>query len=206
MKSPKALVIVTEGVGAGMLGAYGSATSTTPALNRLAARSLVLDQCLIDTHELPRQLQSLWTACHASQTNRTDWNIWKHWSTHGLSCQLLTDSSVVAELAQQAGCDKVTLIDVQEEHEAADYGEDCGLVQVFAEAMDLLASEDAPDVLWIHSRALRLAWDAPVELRAAMTDPEDPPPPVDVRLPEMQLDEDSDRTWLWAGDKSRPPS
>lgn len=188
----KAVVIVVEGVGAMMLGPYGSSTSTTPALNRMAASGLLLDQCFLDSFDLATQLRSLWTGTHASSTTRTGWNIWRAWQEAGVPAQLITDSLEVAELAQRYDVPQVTLVQVHSATESAESAEDCNLTQVFAAATELLASNEPVGVVWIHAQGLRHVWDAPQELREGMTDPEDPPPPSEIHLPEIELDEDSD--------------
>lgn len=188
----KAVVIVVEGLGAMMLGPYGSSTSTTPALNRMAASGLLLDQCFLDSFDLATQLRSLWTATHASSTTRSAWNIWRAWQEAGVPAQLITDSPEVAELAQRYDIPQVTLVQVTAATEAAESAEECNLTQVFAAATELLASAEPVGVVWIHAQGLKHVWDAPLELREAMMDPEDPTPPSEVHLPEMELDEDSD--------------
>ncbi len=187
----KAVVIVVEGVGAMMLGPYGSSTSTTPALNRLAASGLLLDQCFVDSFSLPDQMRSLWTGQHANGF-ATTWSVWKAWQDSGIPAQLITDSPEIAALAQQYEVPQVTLVNVTSATEAAESAEQCNLMQVFAAAMEILAAEETTGVVWIHSQGLRHAWDAPVELREAMIDPEDPSPPTEVHCPEIELDEDSD--------------
>ncbi len=188
----KAVVIVVEGLGAMLLGPYGSSTSTTPAINRLAASGLLLDQCFLDSFDLARQIRSLWTATHAHTRIPSDWNVWRAWQAAGVPAQLITDSPEVATLAQQYEVPQVTLVSVTAADEAADSAEECNLTQVFAAAMDILAADETVGVVWIHAQGLRHAWDAPLDLREAMIDPEDPSPPADVLVPEIELDEDSD--------------
>ena len=188
----KAVAIVVEGVGAMMLGPYGSSTSTTPAINRMAAQGLVLDQCFLDSFNLATQLRSLWTGQHAGCRAASTWNVWRAWQEAGVPAQLITDSPEVAALAEQYDVPQVTLVRVRSSEEATDSVEECNLTQVFAAAMDILAGDEPLGVVWIHSQGLRHVWDAPLELREAMIDPEDPMPPSEIHLPEIDLDEDSD--------------
>ncbi|MCC6509434.1 MAG: hypothetical protein IT423_10020 [Pirellulaceae bacterium] len=192
----KAVVIVVEGVGAAMLGPYGSATSTTPALNRLASTSLVLDQCFVDAFDLSPQLRSLWTAMRAPHTQASTWSLWQELADHAIPGQLVTDSPEAAQVAQDCGCSQITLVEVGVADATADApaeaAEDCSLMQVFAAAMEILAGESQLGVVWIHARGLRHAWDAPLDLRAAMADPEDPLPPDEIVVPHLELDVDSD--------------
>lgn len=192
----KALVIIVEGLGAAMVGAYGSATTTTPAIDRLASQSLVLDQCFLDSFDLPLQLRSYWTAMHANCLVPTSWCLWQALTDRGVDSQLITDSPEAASVAQQYDCPQVTLVEVPHTEEPATHAEDCSLMHVFAAAMEVLADPDTSGLIWIHARGLRHVWDAPIELREAMTDPEDPAPPTGVELPELQIDRDTDPDWV----------
>src|SRR5690606_9477229 len=107
-----AVVLVIEGLGTGLIGTYGSSTASTPALDRMAAHGLVLDQCFVDSQSLSRQMRSLWTGSHALQTAPLPWNLWHsyaaRWDNSADSAasqvssgRLLTDSREVAELAGQ---------------------------------------------------------------------------------------------------------
>lgn len=188
----KALVIIVEGLGTAMVGAYGSATATTPAIDRLAARSLVLDQCFLDSFDLESQLRSLWTATHAGCSHRPTWSLWQTLSERNVRGHLITDSAEAARLAEKFGCPQVTLVDVPAASEPAATADQCSLMHVFAAAMEELALPETSGLVWIHARGLRHAWDAPLELRQAMTDPEDPPPPDQATFPDIVVDEDTD--------------
>jgi len=59
--TPGILVLVVDGLGAGYLGPYGNTWIETPAVDRLAANSLLIEHAIIDTPELSRQYGSLWT-------------------------------------------------------------------------------------------------------------------------------------------------
>ena len=175
-----------------MLGAYGSATSTTPAIDRLAAQSLVLDQCFVDSFDLKLQLRSLWTGMHANCVSPSSWNIWRALEERNQHCQLITDSPEVAELASSYGCPQVTLVEVPHVTEPAETAVDCSLTHVFAAAIQHLADPQTNGLIWIHARGLRHPWDAPLDLRTAMTDPEDPLPPSTTVLPDVTVDDDTD--------------
>lgn len=188
----KALVIIVEGLGTAMVGAYGSATATTPAIDRLAARSLVLDQCFLDSFELETQLRSLWTATHAGCAHGPAWSLWRALAERNVHARLITDSAEAARVAEKHGCPQVTLVQVPAASEPAASAEECSLMHVFAAAMEELALPETNGLVWIHARGLRHAWDAPLELRQAMTDPEDPPPPDAATFPDISVDADTD--------------
>jgi hypothetical protein len=188
----KALVIIVEGLGTAMVGAYGSPTATTPAIDRLAAGSLVLDQCFLDSFALKSQLSSLWTAAHAACTHVPTWSIWRALAEQNVPGRLITDSAEAAEVAQEFGCPQVTLVDVQAASEPAATADQCSLMHVFAAAMEELALPETTGLVWIHARGLRHVWDAPLELRQAMTDPDDPAPPDSATFPELVVDDQTD--------------
>lgn len=196
-------MLVIEGLGTGLVGAYGSSTASTPTLDRMAAQGLVLDQCFVDSQAISRQLRSLWTGSHALQTDSLPWNLWHSYaarwkdsadSSNGSdsSARLLTDSRQVAELAGQLGCPQVTLIeaDQQPQQPASDTAH-CAVVELLATAASELAS-GPPGLVWIHSRGLQQAWDAPLDMRAQFADPDDPEPPHEVDAPQIDVDASTD--------------
>lgn len=191
-KEMKAVVIVVEGLGAAMVGAYGSATTSTPAIDRLAARSLVLDQCFIDSFDLERQLRSMWTSIHGNCQRVPQWNLWNDLSTRDIPSQLITDSAVAAHQAQHFGCPQITLVDVSPSDNPVAEAEECALMHVFAAAMETLSDPQTEGLVWIHARGLSHSWDAPIELRMAMTDPDDPPPPDEACFPKILVDDGTD--------------
>ena len=186
------IVVVVEGVSTGLVGAYGSNTAVTPALDRLAAHGLVLDQCFVDSLHLRKQLQSLWSGRHAAQEQTSQWSMWHQLVASGFDACLITDCEVTAKVAEQLGCPRVTLIEVDTPDEPAEDWTECALMQVFVSAVDELAETESNRVVWIHSRGLRLPWDAPIELRERFTDPEDPVPPSEACIPEIVITNETD--------------
>ncbi|QDV22613.1 hypothetical protein [Aureliella helgolandensis] len=190
-----ALAIVVEGVGTGLIGAYGSNTAATPAIDQLAAQGLVLDQCFLDSRQLSTQLRSLWTGLHARQEATSEWSLWRAFEENQRPAALYTDCPVAADIAQQLGCKQVTLISLEPVTEPVEDPAECSLMTVFAAAAEALA-EGVDGLVWIHSRGLRLAWDAPLELREKFLDPEDPVPPAEVDAPGFEVDASVDPDWV----------
>ncbi len=186
------IVLVVEGVGTGLVGAYGSNTAATPAIDRLAAHGLVLDQCFVDSLDLRKQLHSLWTGRHAGQEPRSNWSMWHQLISSGYEACLITDCAVTAEVAEQLGCPRVLLVEVYDATEPADDWTECGLMQVFVSAVEELSETESNRVVWIHSRGLRLAWDAPIDLRERFIDPEDPEPPSAACVPDISITDETD--------------
>ncbi len=186
------MVIVVEGLGTSLIGAYGSSGAVTPTLDRLASRGMLLDNCFVDSLELPQQLTSMWTGRHATQDAQLDWTIWRALSAQKIPARLITDCRAVAEVAQQLGCSDVTLIDVPPPNQLADEPEQCVVTEVFSAAIEEILSADSSGLVWVHSRGLCIPWDAPAGLRTRMIDPEDPEPPMEVALPLAKVDTNTD--------------
>lgn len=191
------IVIVVEGVNTGLVGAYGTNTAITPALDRLAAHGLVLDQCFVDSMDGRKQLYSLWTGQHAAaaiddNVAASDWTLWKQLAANGFESCLVTDCPVAASVAERLGCARVTLVEADEPTEPAENWTECSLMRVFVAAIDELDGDTPNQLIWIHSRGLRHAWDAPLDLRAKFIDPEDPDPPSEACLPSITIDEETD--------------
>ncbi len=186
-----AIVIVVEGVGTRLIGAYGNSSAVTPMLDQLAAGGLLLDNCFVDSLEIRSQLASLWTGRHAAQHPLADWTIWRELASKQIPGKLITDSRTVAEIAQEFGCSDVVYVDIRSENQLADEAEQCAASEVFSAAIDEV-SQQPSGLVWIHSRGLYHAWDAPLEMRKRMTDPDDPDPPSDVMTPVFAVDSQTD--------------
>lgn len=168
----------------------------------MAAEGIVLDQCFVDSQDIDRQLRSLWTGAHALQTDSLPWNLWHSYAAqHGdratsadgpvSAARLLTDSREVAELASFMGCPQVTLVEPEMPNQPASDTAHCCVVELLATAASDLATGPA-GLVWIHSRGLRHAWDAPLAMRALFADPDDPEPPQDVEPPAIDIDATTD--------------
>ena len=62
MSLRNAVIVVIDRLGAGFLGPYGATWLDTPALNRLASQSLLIEHPLSDSPELVQVYRSFWTA------------------------------------------------------------------------------------------------------------------------------------------------
>jgi len=187
------IVIVVEGVNTGLVGAYGTNTAVTPSLDRLAAHGLVLDQCFVDSLNPRKQLFSLWTGRHAVQDrDEPTWTMWKQLMTSGYEASLITDCPVAARVAEELGCPRVIFVEVDKPDEAAQDWTECALTRVFIAAVEELSEPESNRLVWIHSRGLRHAWDAPLDLREHFIDPEDPAPPSEACVPAITITDDTD--------------
>jgi hypothetical protein len=185
-----AIVVVVEGLGTALAGAYGSNLARTPVLDQIAARGIVLDQCFVDSTRLPAQLTSLWTGRHAMQPESDLPTIWHRCHQAGQSACLITDNEQVALEAERAGCEEAYFVSAEHHPAPVQDIAFCELMHLFAAAGELLAKREG--LVWIHSAGLRLAWDAPVHLRNEFADPEDPDPPGELGPPNMSVTSETD--------------
>lgn len=189
----RTIVITIEGLSTSLVGAYGSNTAVTPALDAMASRGIVLDQCFLDARNTSAMLRSLWTGQHALVENcRLAMTIWNILSDSGGFGSFTTDCLQAAEAADQAGCEDVFLVDFPEANEPAGEVASCTIAEVLGHAAQRIAetsSESAIDsaLYWIHTRGFRLPWDAPIELRAQFADTDDPRPPEEVEPPAFEI-------------------
>lgn len=171
----------------------GANLARTPTLDRVAAGGMVLDQCFLDSCRLDSQLNSLWTARHALQPSShadSSSNLWSACEAAGTPACLITDRESVAEQAELLGCGEAAFLPVETNEEAAATTDDCTSMQLFYAAAEMASRREG--VVWVHSAGLNLPWDAPEELRASFTDPEDPDPPGEVGPPSFTIGPDTD--------------
>src|SRR5438128_2330588 len=100
MQRRNVICLVIDRLHAGYLGAYGNTWINTPALDRLAAQSLVCDGAIIDSADLATAYRSLWLGRHAcclpvSEAQRE--TLSAIFAREGWQTTLLTDDPTVAE-------------------------------------------------------------------------------------------------------------
>jgi arylsulfatase A-like enzyme len=187
------IAISIEGINTGLIGAYGSNTAVTPTIDFLAAHGIVLDQCFVDSMDRKRQMASLWTGSHAWGDVQTGQDsLWDILQAAGYDVCLVSDCPVIAELAEHLGCPRVILIEVESHDEPVDHWTESTVAEVFVAAIEELDGESTKRFVWVHSRGLRHAWDAPADLRARFVDPEDPDPPAECMVPRICITDDTD--------------
>lgn len=176
-----AVVLVIDRLGANMLGAYGSTWFETQNFNRMAARSLVFDHAITQTTELAAAYHGLWRA-------RTGKNLLTQLGEAGVSPVLLTDDPELANLPTAEGFDRIVPIISGSGQCLAATMEQTELANFFAQAAQAMTELDDGSCLWLHSRGLSGAWDAPQRLRTRLADPEDPEPPIFHEPPSKMFD------------------
>lgn len=192
------IVIVVEGLSTNLISGYGSNIARTPTIDQIGARGLMLDQCFVDSPALGDQLRSLWTGRHALQSTLSNTGetlpttLWDLLSESGQAGCLITDSEFVAQSADGFGCNESILVEASRNEKPVETVFDSGVTSVFAAAAEELIDASRKGLIWLHSRGLRLPWDAPLPLRDQFADPEDPEPPREVGPPSFEITDQTD--------------
>lgn len=201
------LVVVVDRLHAGFLGCYGNAWIATPHFNRLAAEAFLLDQAFVDQAELNSLYQSWWSGTHVlGRTSSKPALAGTLFSLSGLkqtglSTACVTDEPIAAEQALACQFDEVIRIGLAageaETTATADAAEETQIARVFASAAQFLETAREPFCLWLHSRGMDGAWDAPYSFREQYADEDEAPPPTWTRPPRRFLNQDDDPDVLW---------
>jgi len=173
-----AIVIAVDGLRASALGAYGNTTYATPALDALAAQSLLVDWMWCNGPGMEDFYRAAWFGeppkiAPAGVDQRRQRPLLELLEQAGVASSLTTDDPTIAGSAEQLSLTEVRRIDVAGDLPAGSIA-DTALAQLFAIAIDQVAAwaegEAAgaavrPQLLWLHARGFHAAWDAPRELR-----------------------------------------
>lgn len=184
-----AIVVVVDRWGAGYLGPYGNTWLDTPALNKFASESFLCEHAIIDSPNLDGIYGSYWSARHALCPRSADPAMtWvSRLVDRRLDSVLVTDDPRVAQHPLAASFDSCQLV-VPTESDVAQ----TGFESLFSAAAATIQEAMAPGLVWVHSRGMSSAWDAPLELRRQFAGDDDPLPPDSLAVPCELLDEDFD--------------
>jgi arylsulfatase A-like enzyme len=184
MTGRNALVLAVDGLRASALGAYGNSWHPTPALDALAAQSLVVDWMWCDSPELAGFYRAVWGQDDALPRRLAE---------AGVATSLVTDA---AELGDASSFADACLVESSAEAPADDESTTtlAGLLAVAVERLQAWRDErrSGSRLLWIHARGYRGPWDAPPELRAGLLDEGDPHPSTIVAPPRFEATDDHD--------------
>jgi hypothetical protein len=193
--SKNLIVIVVEGLHAGMVGAYGNSWIRTAALDDLACESFLFDQAFVNSPQVEQFYRAVWHGVPAADSTADELagvSLPQRLNQAGMQTVLLTDSPRVAVLLPAAEFAEQVLVDQPTElRTAADISE-TGLARLFGAASDWLTKPREPFCLWIHARGLTGPWDAPLEMRNRFAEEDDPRPPTMVEVPSFWLPDDCD--------------
>ncbi|MFN9750601.1 MAG: hypothetical protein ACK57U_04370 [Planctomycetota bacterium] len=172
----KAIALSIDGLGARSLGAYGNSWFKTAHFDRLAAAGLLIEQVLATR---PDERGSLGGACdRVLEQPEFEW-------------LLLTDDRQVCDHLQDQVAN-ATLLQPQCSPTPVDDWTESELARFFSAALEAAEELQPGQLLLLHTNALTRCWDAPLTLREALGDEEDPPPPESTAPPSLRLEADFD--------------
>ena len=214
------ILITIEGLGTNLLGCYGGALSKTPNLDRFASRSIVLDQCWLHTWNIVDVLQAIGSGesqllvpdpSAVDPLDKTEsaamddsMLLCQMFESRGLPTRLITDAPLLDQHPFAARFTDAIVVEFESQSEAVETLEETRIAKLFQFAITKLfentIEQDQPieGLLWIHSKGLHAAWDAPYELRTIPCDEEDPQPSADVAPPKLRIDEQTDPDELFS--------
>jgi arylsulfatase A-like enzyme len=201
------LVIVIDGLRASALGAYGNTSFATPALDRFAAESMLMDWCYAPSADLPDIYRALWHSQQSSRPrdttsreagDRPSTLLSKVFAGADYSTTLVTDEPSLSSFTAAADFDEIvqvagsTLTDSIGKH--ADDSSGTNLARAFAAVVDQASgvARDKSHLIWFHARGMYGPWDAPRELQQSLLDDDDPPPVESTTPPELFVSPNSD--------------
>lgn len=182
------IVVSVDWLRAAYLGCYGNTWVATPAIDRLAAESIVFDEAHAAGPDLGDFFRAAWQSPlqECIQRART---------------KLLTDDPEVARWGAAAGFEDVTTLPAGEAIAPARELEETHLAAVCAAAAEQLDALNAESgILWLHLGSLGQTWDAPRALRERYHEDDDAPLPEFVAPPCKLPNEnfDPDERWAYA--------
>ena len=182
-ESRNAVILVVDGLNAGMLGPYGNTWFETENFNRLAARSLVFDFAFTPSPQVDEMYKAIWNLNQPESTP----DLLSSLGKCGVYSTLVSDQDFGKS---SDSFDRVVPIEVEKPKGLADSIEDTELANYFAQALQLLnqVGEQSGNLYWLHSSGLFGAWDAPYDLRKQLSDEEDPEPPEFYLPPQGTFD------------------
>lgn len=171
-----AIIFVVDRLGAGFLGPYGNTWVETQSCNRLASEGLLCEFAMSDSLSLETVYRSYWAGRHAMDSRPVEQSLPDAAAKQGVKTILLTDEPHVAEHHLAAGFTEKILLAETGLTEAAKEIDETQIARLTQAAMEVIARQRDPYLLWIHSRGMSGPWDAPLEYRHAFRDEDDPQP------------------------------
>jgi len=177
------------------MGAYGNSWINTPGLDRLAGRSFLFDQAVIDTPDLERLYRSYWQGRHAMLPDapaNSQPTLPALLRRAGVKTALLTDDPKIAKHPLADDFDERIEMEPPGRPQIASDIEQTHFARCFMRIIDWLDTAREPFLLWCHLGGLGTTWDAPLDFRRAYCEEGDPPPPETADVPNIVLPPDYD--------------
>jgi hypothetical protein len=184
---PAGLLIVTiDRLPAWILPAFGCTWASTPCLDGLAGRGLVLDRVIAESDDPHDTLGAL---AGRGPGDRDAWPLLAAAAGRNWSPALVTDDESLATRMPPGVT--VRCVPAAATPRIAATAAETNLGRLFAAATEFAATA-GHRLLWLHATSLGRAWDAPDEFRSAYLDPDDPPPPTGAEVPQVQVTAETD--------------
>ncbi|MCI0333224.1 MAG: sulfatase-like hydrolase/transferase [Planctomycetes bacterium] len=190
MPAHNILVVVVDGLRASALGAYGNTSFPTPALDRFAADSFLLDWCYGQATELDAIYRDLWHSAARSLPQQLN--------SAGYTTTLVTDVPELAAFDAANAFDRCLQIADKPSRRAGNArtadASHTSLARLFATASEVVASAKpgTSQLFWLHARGMYGPWDAPLELQQSLLDESDPPPVDEATPPDFVVTDADD--------------
>ena len=184
-----AICLVTDRLSAGFLGAYGNTWINTPCFDQLAFESMLVDQAYLSGTVRDNFYDAVLLGQHPL-TSKLRPPLPSLLADAGVETLLVTDEPELLTTGRAeafGGC-----VSVEVHDEAVVEQEQTSLGTFFATASECIAQLKQPTLVWLHSRGMAAAWDAPYALREAYADEEDPPPPSGSEVPSFAIADEHD--------------
>jgi arylsulfatase A-like enzyme len=189
-------VIAVDGLRASALGAFGNTSFPTPALDRLAAESLLVEWCYAASADLPDIYRALWNGSESAKDS-TGQSLARLFREAGYATTLVSDDPSLASLAGTGDFEKT--IELGAEHSSHPIAKqsktaDTEMARAFSVVMDQLTvnSAGSPKLLWLHTRGMYGSWDAPLHLQETLLDEEDASAIDSVNPPNVVIGDQDD--------------
>ena len=167
--SQKTIVILFDGLGAKFLDPYGLSDFRHPAINRLAAESILFENLIANSVHSDVVTRSFF----GPMDNAAENTVFHFAQQRGKKSELILDAGVLRSSYPVKEIDQITVVEQKECLSIAKAFEETELAQVFAQVIDLVNQSKA-DFISVHCSSLMRTWDAPINERLSGVGDEDP--------------------------------
>ena len=181
---PSAVILVIDGLGAKHVGPYGNTWISTPAFNRLATESLLLEFVYAPHASLRRNYDVLW---QDGLDQQSDDGLLNRLHGLGVHTRLMTDSAELTEHAGALAFREQMELETTRSVRLAEEWDETGAARFCLEASELIEGMQDNTLLWLHSSGMGSPWDAPFAFREFFADEEDPEPTGSAQVPSLVL-------------------
>lgn len=191
MPNESIVVIAVDGLRASSLGAYGNTWFDTPNLDQFAAESWLAEWCFASSTDLASIYNSLWRSRHPlrpEHTRQGEIYLPKLVGEHGFRAKLVSDDDRFRDVVSVDEFHEFRSFRIEPTEPANDFAA-TRFATLLADAAEII-SVDSGQFVWVHASGMFGPWDAPLEIRSALADEDDPEPYGGVQAPDLAIDGD----------------